>query len=79
MILREEYPRPHQKRADWFTLNGEWEFCFDDGDDGLKQGFWTGKTGFDKKINVPFAYQYPLSGIGLEEVHEIMWYKSVIL
>lgn len=75
MILREEYPRPHQKRADWFTLNGEWEFCFDDGDDGLKQGFWTGKTGFDKKINVPFAYQYPLSGIGLEEVHEIMWYK----
>lgn len=76
MIFRNEYPRPHQKRKDWFTLNGEWEFCFDDDDNGLKEQFWLGKKRFDKTINVPFAYQYPLSGIGLEEVHEILWYKK---
>lgn len=76
MIFRDEYPRPQQKRAEWFTLNGEWEFCFDDDDVGIKNKFYLGEKAFDKKINVPFAYQYPLSGIGLEDVHEIMWYKK---
>ena len=28
--FRNEYPRPQFKRYDWFTLNGEWEFAFDD-------------------------------------------------
>ena len=72
---RNEYPRPQQKRSEWFPLNGEWDFCFDDNDKGLSKRYPDGKTAFDKKINVPFAYQYPLSGIGDETVHEIMWYK----
>lgn len=76
MAIRNEYPRPQQKRNNWFTLNGEWEFCFDDADIGLTEGYFSGNKTFDKKINVPFAYQCKESGIGSEEVHEIMWYKK---
>ena len=36
-FLRNEYPRPQFKRAEWFTLNGEWEFAFDDDNVGIKQ------------------------------------------
>ena len=28
--LRNEYPRPHFKRDEWLSLNGKWEFEFDD-------------------------------------------------
>lgn len=76
MVIRNEYPRPQQQRKNWFTLNGEWEFCFDDADIGLKEGYALGNKDFDKKINVPFAYQCKESGIGDETVHEIMWYKK---
>lgn len=75
MPIRNEYPRPHQRRLDWFSLNGEWDFCFDDDNLGIKNKYYLGKNGFDKKINVPFAYQYPFSGIGDTNVHESMWYK----
>lgn len=75
MIIRNEYPRPQQKRSDWFTLNGEWDFCFDDKNEGLIKDYRLG-SGFDKKIIVPFAYQYKASGIGNESVHEIVWYKK---
>ena len=27
---RREYPRPQFAREQWLSLNGEWEFCFDD-------------------------------------------------
>ena len=76
MVIRNEYPRPQQQRKNWFTLSGEWEFCFDDADIGLKEGYALGNKDFDKKINVPFAYQCKESGIGDETVHEIMWYKK---
>lgn len=76
MAIRNEYPHPQQQRKNWFTLNGEWEFCFDDADIGLKEGYALGNKTFDKKINVPFAYQCKESGIGDETVHEIMWYKK---
>lgn len=33
---RMEYPRPQLRRDDWFALNGEWEFAFDDGDSAAK-------------------------------------------
>ena len=75
MNIRNEYPRPQQKRSDWFTLNGEWDFCFDDKNEGQIKDYRLG-SGFDKKIIVPFAYQYKASGIGDESVHEIVWYKK---
>ncbi|KGL42108.1 glycoside hydrolase family 2 [Listeriaceae bacterium FSL A5-0209] len=74
-MLREEYPRPQFVRENWMNLNGEWEFAFDDGDVGLREGWFRGDVTFAKRIVVPFAYQTALSGIDDQAHHEIVWYK----
>ena len=61
-ILRSEYPRPQFVREEWETLNGIWDFSFDE-------------PRYDRSIRVPFAYEAPLSGIGLREFHDIVWYR----
>ena len=40
---RSEYPRPQFARSLWFNLNGEWEFAFDDANEGLSQGWQDGR------------------------------------
>src|SRR5688500_20176514 len=72
-LPRPEYPRPQFARSLWLNLNGEWEFAFDDADDGLHQG-WHDVRELPLRITVPFAYQTPLSGINAKSVHEIAWY-----
>lgn len=74
-IERNEYPRPQFRRDDWLALNGEWEFEFDDNADGVKRELPSGNVKLGKKINVPFAYQYEASGIGVFEKHETVWYR----
>ena len=66
---RNEYPRPDFKRRLWQCLNGEWEFAFDNA------GCSFDTVEFDKSILVPFVYQTPMSGIGVDEIHETVWYK----
>lgn len=61
-IPRPEYPRPDFMRKDWMNLNGEWQFSFDE-------------PVFDRTIVVPFCYQSKMSGIGLEEDHDVVWYR----
>ena len=39
-IPRPEHPRPQFQRADWLTLNGPWEFRFDDLDEGVAGEWW---------------------------------------
>ncbi len=75
MQERKEYPRPQFRREHWQKLNGTWEFAFDDRNEGLAKGFWQGDKKFDKKINVPFSYQYPASGINEKTQHDIVWYR----
>ena len=72
---RLEYPRPQFRRDSWLALNGEWEFEFDDKNEGESKGYHTGNVQLTSKIIVPFTYQYPASGIGVEEKHEIVWYR----
>src|SRR5678815_3006031 len=72
-VPRPEYPRPQFVRSIWFNLNGEWEFAFDDADEGLNQGWQDGRT-LPLRINVPFGYQTELSGINDKSVHEVVWY-----
>jgi beta-galactosidase/beta-glucuronidase len=72
-IPRPEYPRPHFVRSLWFNLNGEWEFAFDDGDEGLRLGWFDGRQ-LPLRIIVPFSYQAPLSGINDKSIHEVVWY-----
>ena len=72
-IPRAEYPRPQFVRSIWFNLNGEWEFAFDDADEGLNQGWFDGRS-LPMRIVVPFGYQTALSGIDDKAVHEVVWY-----
>ncbi len=64
---REEYPRPQFRREDWQSLNGEWEFDFGEKDEK--------HLSLERKINVPFSYQYEASEIGDKELHDIVWYR----
>lgn len=72
---RSEYPRPQFRREQWESLNGEWEFAFDDEKQGELKGYPSGRVSLDKKINVPFVYQSAASGIGDETSHETVWYR----
>lgn len=72
---RNEYPRPHFRRDEWLSLNGIWEFEFDDNHDGEKRGIHTGNVKLSGEINVPFTYQYPESGIGDKTFHDTLWYR----
>ena len=75
MIDRKEYPRPQFRREGWQGLNGEWEFAFDDKNEGIKSGLWQGKKALPLKINVPFTYEYPASGVGDAAQHDVVWYR----
>lgn len=60
--MRMEYPRPQIVRMDWMTLNGVWDFAFDE-------------EVYDQTINVPFVYEAKLSGINKKEFHDQVWYR----
>ena len=62
-LERKEYPRPQFRRDKWQSLNGEWEFGFGD------------KQNYDRRINVPFSYQWQASGIDDVSVYDTIWYK----
>lgn len=69
-----EYPRPQLQRAGWQSLDGAWQFAFDDGDCGLAEGWYDDRT-LPLTIQVPFVYQAERSGIGDRTPHDIVWYK----
>ena len=46
---RPEHPRPDFERSQWMTLNGQWDFGFNDK--------------FGRTITVPFCWESELSGI----------------
>jgi beta-galactosidase/beta-glucuronidase len=83
-IPRPEHPRPDwfRPKTQWQTLNGEWNFAFDDHDIGEDHGWWQwngeGKGPFEKTIVVPFAHQTEASGIADKNVHEVIWYARTI-
>ena len=78
-VPRPEHPRPDLMRADWQTLNGRWEFEFDDANRGLAEG-WHRDAGkrFTRAIQVPYAYQAKLSGIGDPSFHDVVWYRRAV-
>jgi beta-galactosidase/beta-glucuronidase len=72
---RDGHPRPQFVRApdSWISLNGSWDFAFDDGKEGLDAGWFRSFPG-SRSITVPFTYESPKSGIGEPEKHEVVWY-----
>ncbi len=73
---RQEHPRPQFERADWINLNGEWEFEFDDSRIGEKEQWQEGQKELSRRIQVPFAFQSKLSGIGDPDFHDTVWYRT---
>lgn len=76
MTTRKAYPRPQFVREAWQNLNGSWQFCFDDNNEGLADKWYLDEKEFRDQIEVPFVYQCKLSGIQEDKNHEILWYKK---
>jgi len=71
------YPRPQFVRDQWIDLNGEWNFGFDDANEGEVNG-WQRSFAGDRKIIVPFTYETKASGIGEEAHHPNVWYNRKV-
>ena len=66
------YPRPQLVRDHWQSLNGPWQFAFDDA------RRYTGPTDpieWTHQIVVPFAPEAQASGIGDPGFHTCCWYR----
>jgi beta-galactosidase/beta-glucuronidase len=79
-----DYPRPQMVRRNWTSLNGTWDFAFDDDNIGVKQAWFRHfpsntaddtKTRSADQILVPFTYETVKSGIHDERPHEHVWYQ----
>lgn len=78
--LRNEHPRPDFMRDTFFNLNGEWQFAFDDADEGICSRWYQPEYKLPRVITVPFAYQTELSGIGFtDDIHPILWYRRTFI
>ena len=74
--ISSDYPRPQFQRADaWCSLDGVWDFRFDDAGAGLRELWYDAFPEDARTIRVPFAYQTKASGIGVKEDHEVLWYR----
>ena len=73
------YPRPQLVREQWTSLDGVWQFAYDDADVGLSER-WAERSGsaFPFAITVPFVPESSASGIGDTGFHPIVWYRRDI-
>ena len=72
------YPRPQLVRSAWLGINGEWQFDFDDQDEGLRGDWAAARETFTRTITVPFPPESPASGIGETGFHRILWYRRSV-
>jgi beta-galactosidase/beta-glucuronidase len=75
-----DYPRPMLVRDSWRSLDGEWQFAYDDADRGVADGWYAPSRDdpFDRVIAVPFPPESPASGIGDTGFHPIVWYRRTL-
>ena len=73
-IPRPEFPEPQFERSSWLSLNGTWEFSFDDHNEGLNHN-WQKRAHYDRAIVVPYCFESKLGGIADTSFHPIMWYR----
>ncbi|MFF7329920.1 glycoside hydrolase family 2 TIM barrel-domain containing protein [Streptomyces sp. NPDC008150] len=74
------YPRPILRRERWHSLDGVWDFGFDDADAGEREAWFAaeGAGAFDREITVPYPPEAPASGIGDTAPHRVVWYRRRI-
>ena len=77
-VPRPEFPEPQFERTDWMTLNGDWEFSFDDTDAGLDAHWYASGQKFARHIAVPYCFESKLSGIADTGFHPWVWYNRQI-
>jgi beta-galactosidase/beta-glucuronidase len=77
-VPRPEYPQPQFQRDQWQSLNGPWEFEYDDKNTGLDEEWAAGARKFSRTITVPFAPETRLSGIADTSFHPVVWYRRSI-
>lgn len=71
-LARGLHPRPQMQRTRWLTLDGEWEFVFDD----ESRWFEPEAVVFDRTIRVPFPPESEASGIADGGFHPVCWYRK---
>jgi len=74
-VPRAEYPQPQFQRALWMSLNGNWEFEFDDGNTGLDENWAAGGRKFTRTILAPYSFESKRSGIADTSFHPWIWYR----
>ena len=77
-IPRPEHPQPQMRREKWMNLNGEWNFCIDNGDSGKDRKLYQ-STELSGKIIVPFCPESTLSGIGHVDFMSSVWYQRKLM
>ena len=77
MIPRNEHPRPDRERAEWLSLNGEWDFEIDNAKVGKYKDFQK-RTSLEGKIVVPFCPESRLSGVAHTDFINAVWYTRAI-
>jgi beta-galactosidase/beta-glucuronidase len=68
------YPRPQLERAEWFCLDGEWEFALD------PEANWKqpAEVEWTSRIRVPYSPETPASGIGNTGFYRGCWYRRTV-
>lgn len=72
LLFDAQYPRPQLVREHWQSLDGTWEFAFDEELPGDVD------QPFPREIVVPFPPESPASGINDPRFHPVLWYRRTV-
>ena len=65
------YPRPLLERAEWTSLDGEWDFCLD----ARAEIVQLSDVRWNATIEVPFSPETEASGVGNTGFYCVAWYR----
>ena len=70
-VSRGSHPRPQLQRAQWRSLDGTWQFGYDD------DARWSHprEVVFDRAIQVPYPPESTASGVADPRFHPVCWYR----
>ena len=73
------HPNPQLYRQNYVLLNGEWDFVFDEEDQGITKKYNEVFPKDSRKIIVPYPYQSESSGINIPDKHiDVIWYHREV-
>ncbi len=76
-LPRPEHPNPQFQRSRWENLNGVWEFEIDRSASGEDRRLYQAKK-YSRTITVPFCPESRLSGVGMTDFLNSVWYRRTI-